>query len=347
MSTFTIITLMALLGSAAPKASEQAAADSLLSASLHRLECRADSGDAKALYDLAYIFETGYGPVKPDSALSLQLLEKAAAAGYAPAENYLGFRLYKGDRINPDHSRGLDLIERAALKGDPKAQANLGWLLAEGESVVPDPQKAIYWLSKAADAGLPIAMMHLADIYSTGIDSIAPDTLLASSLYSRAAAAGDQNADIRLARLMSTRWAQLDPEQAIDLGIKYFSKGNAPFSGADLFKIAADKGSARAWALLGEALAIGRGAAYNHAASVQAFYRAASMGYAPAQYIIAELLDVFPDALSDILYSRQNKYQTADVNAASWYEKASKAGINNARQAMEALYGSPDMIPPR
>lgn len=342
MTNVLIFLLMSML-----PASAQAEGDSLLQASLRRLECRADSGDAKALYDLAYIYETGYGPVRPDSALSISLYERSAAAGYAPAENYLGYRLYRGDRISADPDRGLELIEKAAMKGDAKAEANLGWLLAEGESVVRDSEKAIYWLSKASDAGLPVAMVHLGDIYSRGLDSIRPDTLLASRLYSRAAEAGDADADFRLARLMGPQWVKLSADEAVEQGIRYYSKGNAPYSGVDLFKIAADKGSARAWALIGEALAIGRGAVYDHARSVQAFYRAATMGCPAAQYIIAELLDVFPDALADILYSRQNKYQNADVNAASWYEKASRAGINNARQAMESLYGDPSLIPPR
>lgn len=317
---------------------DDAKADSLMWESFRRLECRADSGDAASIYSLALVRETGYGPIKADTALAVSLFEKAAEKGYAPALNYYGFKLFNGEGIAADRTRGLDMIEKAAMKGDVKGEANLGWLLAEGEGVEHDPEKAVYWLGKAARSGLPIAMLQLGDIYARGMPPVRPDTLLADSLFSAAAKAGVAEADIRLAMLMKERWQQLDADSALNLGVEYFTTGEAPYSGVDLFRIAAEKGNARAWALLGEAMALGRGAVYDHSRSVKAFYRAARMGNASAQFIIAEMLDMFPDALSDILDSDENRWQQADVNAASWYEKASRQGVNNSREAMERLY---------
>ena len=93
-------------GNAGRRAPEVSGQDSALYASLRRLECRADSGDPKALYDLAYVYELGYGPVEPDSLRSLLLYGKSAEAGYAPAQNYLGYRLFNGEGVERDRIRG-------------------------------------------------------------------------------------------------------------------------------------------------------------------------------------------------------------------------------------------------
>lgn len=339
MKRLLIIAMAVAALSCCAMAAPTADPDSALYASLRRLEARADSGDAKARFNLAELLERGYGPVAPDSARALALYAQAADDGYAPAMNYLGFKLFNGDGVERDRDRGYELIERAAMKGDPKGAANLGWMLAAGQEVVPDPEKAVYWLERAADAGLPVAMDQLASIYTHGLPPVNPDTLRAATLLERAAEAGYRGADMRLLALMRHRWAALPPDSAVTLGVRLFTSGEAPLCAVALFRQAAAEGSARAWALLGEANALGHGTPYDNAKAIEAFYRAASMGYAPAQYILAELLDIFPDALTDILDSGENAAQLADVNAASWYEKAAAGGITDARQALDAILG--------
>lgn len=334
---FIFVAALALTASAEATTVEKK--DSALFASLHRLEARADSGDAKARFDLANLLERGYGPVRTDSARALQLYALAAESGYPPAMNYYGFRLFNGDGVARDRDKGYSLIENAAMKGDPKGAANLGWLLAAGEEVVPDPEKAVYWLEKASDAGLPVAMDQLGSIYARGLPPVEPDTLRAASLFARAAEGGFRQADRHLLGLMEKKWSLLPPDSAVSLGVRLFTSGKAPVSAVTLFRQAAAEGSPRAWALLGEAYALGRGVGYDNRASMEAFYRAASAGYAPAQYILAELLDIFPDALTDILDSPLDRGQHADVNAASWYEKAASGGITDAREALEAIVG--------
>ncbi len=322
-----------------PQATTPNRPDSALLASFDRLQARADSGDAKAIFDLSNVLERGYGPILPDSAKSISLLRRAASDGYSPALNYYGFKYYNGDGVPSDKAKGLQLIEQAALKGDPKGAANLGWLLAEGNGVYRDIPKAVYWLEKASDAGLPVAMVHLASIYSNGADSIKPDTLKAADLYSRALQEGYRAADLPLQRLMQPYWSQLPADSALSLGIHYFTQGNAPRCGVALFRVAAEKGSPRAYALLGEAYALGRGVPYDYRSSTLSFYRSAKDGYPPAAYILAEMLDIFPDALTDILDSPEDADQNANVNAAYWYQIAAQGGITSARQALEAIVG--------
>ncbi len=330
-------------GNAGRRAPEVSGQDSALYASLRRLECRADSGDPKALYDLAYVYELGYGPVEPDSLRSLLLYGKSAEAGYAPAQNYLGYRLFNGEGVERDRIRGLDLIEKAAMQGDAKGAANLGWLLEAGEGVERDPEKAVYWLGKAADAGLPVAMMQLAAIYAEGLPPVAPDTLKASGLLSEAARKGVADADASLLRLMRSRWQALEATEAVGLGLSFFTRGNAPESAVGLFRIAAGKGSAQAYALLGEAYALGKGTEYDHKESLLNFCKAAEMGNPSAQFIIAETLDVFPDALTGLLDSPESG--RGGMDAAFWYGKAAQAGVTSAAEAHRRLCLPPDRQP--
>lgn len=343
MKALTII-LISLLATVSAMAAPEAP-DSALRASLRKLECRADSGNPKAIFDLSNVYEQGYGPVAADSARSVELLRKAAGLGYAPAQNYLGYKLFNGYGMERDRKRGLDLIEEAAMKGDPKAEANLGWLLVSGEEVEPDPEKAVYWLGKAAGAGLPMAMLQLGAVYAEGLPPVAPDTLKAVALYLDASRAGVPEGDIRLEKLMAPAWAQLPADSALSLGLTYYLDDNAPVSAAALFSVAAAKSDARACALLGECYALGRGKPYDYSLAIQSFYRAADMGYAPAQYILAELLDIFPDALTDIIDSGVNRNQEANVNAVYWYEQAAEAGISNSEEALSRLWQAPPSAP--
>lgn len=346
MRGIRIMAALTLLAAAAAFRAEAQveSGDSALFASLRRLECRADSGNPRALYDLANVYESGYGPVMPDSARSLLLYEKSAEAGFAPAQNYLGFRLFNGDRVKRDRRRGLDLIEKAALQGDPKGAANLGWLLVVGEGVERDPEKAVYWLGKAADAGLPVAMMQLAAVLAEGMPPVEPDTLRASILFEEAARRGMPDADLSLSRLMGRRWQGLDASEATRLGLRYFTSGHAPSSAVELFRIASGKGSAKAFALLGEAYALGKGVGYDHEESIRNFHEGAKRGDPSAQFVIAETLDVFPDALDGMEDGRQGTVAPGcggDGSAAYWYERAAAAGITDAAEATRRLY-APD-----
>ena len=57
---------------------------------------------------------------------------------------------------------------------------------------------------------------------------------------------------------------------------------------------------ARAMALLGDAYSRGVGVKYSHDKSLAYFARAALAGNPSAMYILAETLEVFPDALQDL-----------------------------------------------
>ena len=307
---------------------------------------RAAGGDARALYNLAVLHDTGYAngsdTVAVDSTLSTALYLKSAQLGYAPAQNYIGFRYFNGEAVRQDVDSALFWLAKAAGGGDVKAANNLGFLLANSDRVTRDYPQAIFWFEKAAVAGLPSAQASLADLVRQGLGT-EPDTTRAVDLYNRAIDGGLADAELKLLSMMGKKWEQLPPDSAVSLGKKYYL-GRAPFIGVTLFENAAAENNPDALALLGDAYSRGIGVEYNHEKSLENFLTAALMGNAPSQFVIGELLDIFPDALMDDAPQAIIDYYfegdpPEDINSAEyWYDLAADAGIENAETAALMLY---------
>lgn len=311
-------------------------------ATLEQIAERARQGDAAALYKLAMIYDMGYDSVAVDSARSTALYRQAALLGYAPAQSFLGYRYFKGEYVAKDIDSALYWIAKAAGNGDARAANNLGYLLSEGSVVAQDYEKALHWLTIAADAGLPTGESLLADLYRRGLGT-APDTAKAVSLYTRAIEGGLQDAEMKLLSMMGRKWESLPADSMVRLGRYYYTR-RAPSVGVTLFEYASRLGNADAFVLLGDAYSRAQGVAYDHDKSIACFLEAALRGNPSAQFVIAELLDIFPDALSaerpesviEAFYD--GKPVPKDIYSPSyWYEKAAAKGVNTASEAYSRL----------
>lgn len=370
---------------------------------------KAATGDGKALYDLAMLHDMGYDSIPVDSVRSTILYRLSAEAGYAPAQNYLGFRYFNGEAVRQDVDSALYWMAKAAGNGDAKAANNLGYLLANSEKVTRDYTQAIYWLTKAAEAGLPAGMSQLADLYRMG-KGCTPDTARAEALYTRAIQAGLHDAELKLLAMKGNQWLKLSPDSALTLGKYHYTHG-APLIAVTLFENiintpnssdytelttaessnntlgnsqnqvippqeqcghpqnqagishnqvnsqqnnvlnssqTKEEGAvAKALALLGDAYSRGQGVEYDHDRSIQLFYEAALRGNPSAEFVIAELLDIFPDALDLLLPtpSQPNKISSNALNidpalltnASYWYDRAAAQGITDAATATTRL----------
>ncbi len=299
------------------------------------LIARADTADAAEVFRLSSVFERGVPGVAADSAVAMQLLQRAADMKSPAALNYLGFKYYRGEGVPRDTRRALALIEEAAQLGDVRSYNNLGWLLAEGELVERDYAKAAYWLRRASDGGVATASAMLGDLYACG-EGVPCDTLRADSLYTLAIDRGLADAQLKLLALRGKSYRQLPSEEAVRLGLRHYLR-RGPTVGVFLFRIAAEKGNAHAEALLGDACSRGLGTAYDHTLSIIHFYRAATAGYAPAQFVIAEMLDMFPDALQQIPDDALPPGTQRTNSQQYWYEQAAAAGITDAQTAAETM----------
>lgn len=336
---------------------------------LRQLVARADSGDAKALYDLATLHDVGYDSIPVDSARSTELYLRSAEEGYAPAQNYIGFRFYKGESVERDVKKGLEWMERAAIQGDPKAANNLGWLLLEGEGLTHDAAKAAFWLKRAADAGLPAGQAQYADLLRTG-QGVPTDTLKADSLYRLAIEGGLRDAEAKLLSMQRERWRTLSPKEALSLGMYHYAH-RAPAIGLTLFgQIEKQTDSipancapsdidsisihnsttgedslrmvrAHALALLGDAYTRALGVSYDHDLALRYFTEAALLGNPSAQFIIGELLEIFPDTFEDVTLPPGIDLKSLPKDAGWWFDRAAEAGVTDATQANRLLLALP------
>lgn len=314
-----------------------AAADSLR----RELLSVADTASAPALFRISEMFERGLSGIEPDYSLAMKLLRRAAKAEYPPALNLLGYKSIIGEGIPADTLGGLRYIERAAELGDPRSFNNLGFLYLTGKILPPDTVKAVKWLRRSADAGAPSAMATLGDLYAERKMNVSDSlsVVVADSLYRRAIRLGMGDAQLKLLELRINDYNQLPPDSALNLGLDFYLH-NGPYVAFRLFMRAAEGGIARAEALLGDAYSLGRGVSYDHARSLRHFYTAAAAGDPSAQFVIAELLDVFPDALAEIPLEHLPPGTEIVADPTYWYEKAAEQGITTAEQANDRLlYG--------
>lgn len=327
-----LLALLLMIAGLLPAAAREDT-DSAMTESFRSLCAEACTGDPKAMFSVASVYEKGYGSILPDSLKALEFLRLSADADYPPALNLLGFRYYNGEGVEKDPRKAIDLIQRAADLGDPKAFNNLGWLLAEGSGVERDYKKAAYWLGRAADANLPVAMSQLADLYRQGL-GVQTDSLRAVELYSGAIALGLADAEKKLLAMKYDDYRRLDPADAVELGRYYYSH-RAPSVAVTLFEIAAEKGEPAALALLGDAYGRAIGVAYDYDKSLRYYFRAARLGNPSAQFVLGELLQILPDALDSLGDGLEPTEEERDPFY--WLELAELQGVGDAHTATRRL----------
>lgn len=329
-----------LAGFTAPGAPE-AAADSAALLSLRRLQARADSGDNDARFRLARTLETGYSNIlPPDSAKARRLFELAADSGFAPAQNYMGFLLYGEQK--PDSA--LNWFMRAADAGDLTAYTNIGWMLLHGQGAERDYGKALYWLKRGTDMGSPAAAAMLADMYRHG-NGVSPDSLAAINLYDKALALyakahyrdAEGIADVSQSLLsLFPPASTLMPDSLMSLTARYM-RLRVPVVAMHFAKAAADSGNARAETLLGKAYARGVGVEYDPMVSADYFLRGAAHGEPAAAFILAELIDIYPDLIDELPIAGNLQLQPYMHTAQYWRQLAADAGVDSIEKAEDRM----------
>lgn len=266
----------------------------------------------------------------PDSIAALALYRQAADSGYAPAQGYLGVLLFEGRIVPADTSLAVGYFLKAAAGGDARSANNIGWLYANGIAFPQNDLNAAMWWRKAADAALPPAQMQLADLYLSGRVA-PPDSLEPLRLLTFAARSGFTDARKRLVEILEVTTLQSDTIADI---AAMLLKGRSPDIAVALLKAPAQNNNPRAIALLAEACARGRGTTRDSQRSTELYYKAAALGNAAAQFILAELLDEFPDALSGIASVGEQ------LSASSLRSAAAAAGVATAADAARLLYAA-------
>ncbi len=184
-------------GNAATK--DYADAKARREAILKTLEQSAGNGNADAQYDLAWMYEHGYG-LELNYPKAFQWYEKAAQKGYIKAQYQLA-ELYTDDRRDEyDLTKAKDWYEAAAKQGDAKAQNKLSTIYYKGSGVAQDYGQARFWAEKSAAQGDSQGQVLLGWLYEKGY-GVEQDYAKAKDWYEKSAMQGNPKAQDNLARM--------------------------------------------------------------------------------------------------------------------------------------------------
>lgn len=217
----------------------------------------------------------------------------------------------------PDAWRSFKAFEHRAEAGDPEARFRLSAILEKGYDSIPaDSARALRLVMQAAADLYPPALNYLGYLYGRGYVTNG-DTLLQINRDSmihyinKAARLNDPKAIANLAYLLLQ----------------------------DTIRCVDDPGQhqiqAKAYAMLGHAYAHGIGVPYDHGEANRCFARAAILGDPAAAFIIAETLEIFPDALASLMSPDEFSLLPDKVTLR---KRAEEAGITNSDQAQKYLF---------
>lgn len=102
---------------------------------------------------------------------AMQLWRKAAEAGHAPAQVWLGEILDKSE----EDEEAFTWYRKAADQGDAGGEFGLGQMYAKGEGVKQDNEKARAHILRAAEKNHLSAAIAMRDIYKNGTYGVAVD----------------------------------------------------------------------------------------------------------------------------------------------------------------------------
>lgn len=171
---------------------------------------------------------------------SLESLRQKAEQGDARAQFSLAFKYEKGDGVVQNYFEAAKWYQKAADQGNAKAQCNLGLCYELGRGVEKDLASAFRWYKLAAQNGNVIAMMNLGLCYEFG-RGVSQNYTKARVQYIKAAEKGNARAQYRFALLNekglgiekdmdeAIRWLHKSADQNYDEAIEKLKRlGNPP-----------------------------------------------------------------------------------------------------------------------
>lgn len=167
----------------------------------------AAAGHAPAQNYLGYMYRHGFG-VGQDYEKALAWYRKAAAQNHAGASNNIGYMYRHGLGVPQDFAEARNWFRRAAERGDPAGQYNLAQMLADGVGAAADYGEALKWFKAAAEQGHARSAMGMAHLYAQGLGVMA-DPVEAYFWYGVAARSGVEGAQ----RFRTALGAQLPTAQ--------------------------------------------------------------------------------------------------------------------------------------
>jgi len=119
------------------------------------LERAGEAGIPSAWHNLAVLLDSKRNPGGPDRVEAVKYFRRAAEAGFAGAQNNLGWRYYKGDVIPKNYGEAIYWITRAVEQGEPFAYGSMGDMRFHEAGFERNDVETYKWLRLAVD-NLPL-----------------------------------------------------------------------------------------------------------------------------------------------------------------------------------------------
>jgi hypothetical protein len=159
----------------------------------------ANSGNAQAMYFLAYMYQHGLG-VAADNAEAMRVYKNSAAGGYASSFSALGLMYENGSGVPVDYAEARKWLLKGIDAGSAASMNELGYMYFSGLGTRRDTAEGCRWYRKSAEGGFTSGLYNLGYCYETG-EGVSADRAQAIELYRRAATAGSETAKQALQRL--------------------------------------------------------------------------------------------------------------------------------------------------
>jgi hypothetical protein len=218
----------------------------LSSAEMHRLQGKAEAGDAGAQRALGHAYRDGKG-LPQNQALAAKWFRRAADQGDADAEDSLGIMYGLGEGVERDKEEAVRWYQKAAKQGNAKAMFNLGASYYNGDGVAIADLTSYVWFLLAQEAGNPAAdeavqralseksaapgaaCVKVAQMYETGAE-LPKDSNQALQWYRKAADAGNPAADVKVTSLLLNSGHSLTREEYTEARQRCEDAANRQFS---------------------------------------------------------------------------------------------------------------------
>lgn len=167
------------------------------------LQRAAEAGYLPAQTDLGGLYLAGGKGVKPDPVQAMRWFRAAAEQGSMPAHVFIGQLLFDGAGCSRDEKGAMEQWRMAAEAGIPEAQYRLGRVLAQHAET---SSQGVIWLRKAVregqQGGVPAAATALGNLFYTGANGVNQDLEEAARWYGIAATGGDPMAQLVYAEML-------------------------------------------------------------------------------------------------------------------------------------------------
>jgi len=152
----------------------------------------------------------------------LQEFKPLAEAGFAAAQNILGYLSGTGVGVSKNYSEAVNWFRLAENQGFAAAQYNLGVMHREGNSVPQDYVAASQWFARAAEQGLAEAQYNLGVMHREGQG--APQDYQTAHMWLNIAAMGGDEGTLKIRDLVAKELITCQLGAAQKMAREWFAK---------------------------------------------------------------------------------------------------------------------------